>query len=65
MNEFGIAVMRRHTRIALGGVQAKLLLCAIKISRPIEATLNSLWLFIAGSEVDRVRALILERTEVA
>ncbi len=57
--------MRRHAGVALGGVQAKLLLCTIKISRPVESALNDPWLFVTGGEVDRVRALVLERTEVA
>ena len=65
MNEFGIAVVCRNAGVALGGVQTKRLFRTIKISRPVEAALNDPWLFIAAVEVDRVRALVLERTEVA
>jgi hypothetical protein len=46
-------------------MQAKLLFRTIKIRRPVEPTLNGLWLIVTGGEVDGVRALVLERTEVA
>ena len=65
IDKLGIPVMRRHTGICLWGVQAKLLFRTIKISRPVETALNDPWLFVTGGEVDRVRALVLERTEVA
>ena len=65
INKLGISVMRRNAGVALWGVQAKLLLCAIKISRPVESALNDPWFFVAGGEVDRVRTLVLKRTVVA
>ena len=65
INKLGISVMRRNAGVALWGVQAKLLLCAIKICRPVKSTLNDPWLFVTGGEVDRVRALVLKRTVVA